>query len=603
MNDQNTADQARSIAEKNGLPVEEFEEKKSVATQLVELAEDMYDVFIGDDGEPYAVVLDGPPVALALRGREGLRQRLARAFYVKCGKAAAASALADALNILEGKALEEDRKPVALRTARYLDAIVLDLGTADGRQVVCRPEGWTITGKGPVTFRRTALTSALPDPVTGGSLDPLRELLNVSDENFHLAIGWTVFGIVPDQPHPILALFGEQGTGKSNFARMLTQLLDPSPAPLRTAPRDIGDWTVTAAGSWVVTLDNISGIQPWFSDALCRAVTGDGLPKRALYTNSDISVVSFLRPIIMTSIDAGALAGDLAERLVPLELERIPREKRRTEEEVRTAFEEATAGALGALLDLLCKVLTVLPGTRPDELPRMADFTRFLEALDSVTGWTTRKTYEATFADLADQVIESDPFADAVRKFMEGQSQWEGTAAQLLELITPERAPHGWPKSPRAAGGNVKRITPALRTAGIRVDHTRAAGGNRARLIVLTNTNPNGGDGKQPSQPSEPSQRGADLPVVRDGSRDGMGDGRDGWTSTVPGQHEPSRQPSRDDTSADLHELPHGDGRDGRDGENASLLSTRAKTPCAKCGRNQWNALGSPYCLDCREAA
>ena len=38
------------------------------------------------------------------------------------------------------------------------------------------------------------------------------------------------------------------------------ELIDPSPAPTRTAPRDLTDWVVTAQGSWVVGLDNVSVI-------------------------------------------------------------------------------------------------------------------------------------------------------------------------------------------------------------------------------------------------------------------------------------------------------------------------------------------------------
>lgn len=157
------------------------------------------------------------------------------------------------------------------------------------------------------------------------------------------------------------------------------------------------------------------------------------------------------------------------------------------------------------------------------------------------------------------------------------------------------------PKPKPRKVGNVKRITPALRTAGIRVDHTRAAGGNRARLIILTNTN--GGDGNQPSQPSEPSRQGADLRVLRDGTRDGNATGRDGWAPTVPGDTQPSRRSSHLQGSVDLQESPPRDGGDGGDGEIPSPPADRPKTPCTRCSRLQWNALGSPLCGACRDAA
>jgi len=38
-------------------------------------------------------------------------------------------------------------------------------------------------------------------------------------------------------PYPLLALFGEHGTAKSSFGRILPALLDPNSAPLRALPR------------------------------------------------------------------------------------------------------------------------------------------------------------------------------------------------------------------------------------------------------------------------------------------------------------------------------------------------------------------------------
>jgi hypothetical protein len=548
------------VADDGRPDAEEGKPRRSVAARLVDLAQARYAVFLGEDGEPYAVEHDGPGVAWPLRGREGLRQRLARGFFAATGSVPSAAALADALNVLEGQALERERRPVALRTAAHGRAVVLDLGTADGRQVIVRPGAWSVVERGPVIFRRTALTSPLPVPVPGGSLTPLRELLNVSEAGFRLAVGWLVFSLVPDRPHPVLALFGEQGTGKSHVARTLTQLVDPSPAPLRTAPREVGDWAVTAAASWVVALDNVSTIAPWFSDALCRAVTGDGLARRALYTNSDVAVVSFLRPVVLTSIDAGALRGDLAERLAPLELERIPPGARRTEHVMRAEFERSAPGILGALLDLLAHTLAALPDVEPGPLPRMADFARFLSALDRVTGWTTRATYEATFADVARQVIESDPFAAAVARFMDSRPSWSGTAGQLLDALTPDKPPRGWPRTPRGAAGALMRAAPALSGVGVVVGRDRATDHTRARLLTLTTTD--GGEPREPSAPSEPSTPAADQDQRAD-------DTPDGRTVTNPPTVQPSGQPSDTHTPRDVGKHGRPDGADGSDGPPA----------------------------------
>jgi hypothetical protein len=544
-------------------PTEGDRQKKSVTTRIVGLAERDYRVLLGEDGTAYAVAFDGPNLALPLRGRDGLRQRLARLYYTETGTAASGAALTDALAVLEGAAAEEDREPVALRLARHRDAIVLDLGSADGRCVIVEPgRPWRLSDRSPILFRRTALTGEIAVPVYGGEAEDLGELVNADRRTVRLIIGWLVAALIPEIPHPILGVFGEQGTAKTTLLRLLATLIDPSPAPTRTTPRDLGQWAVTASASWLVALDNISAIPDWLSDAMCRAVTGDGLISRALYSDADVAVLTFRRVLAMTSIDAGALRGDLGDRLLPAELERIAPRARRTDAEIAAEFALAAPRLLGALLDLLAGVLARLPEVCPTELPRMADFARVLHALDIVTGWDTAADYARTATDVAEQVLESDPFATAVRALVPAGHCWSGTAAELLDKVTPEQPPRGWPKSPRGVAGAISRITPALRAVGITVEHGRVAGGKRARVLTLSGPPSDG----NPEGPSQPSQGTFDLLGRRDGQGDGWAiTGRFGGTvGTVA--REPSPQPSHLSHLPDLREQQAGDSWDSRDG-------------------------------------
>jgi hypothetical protein len=471
----------------------------SQASRLVALAVGTYNLVQGEDGRCYAVDRDGPNIALPLRGRDGLRQRLARAFYASTGVAAGGSALADALTVIEGMAADSPTVPVGLRVARRPSgSVVLDLGDPTGRAVVISPGGWRLEPMSPVLFRRTTLTSALPLPTAPGTGDlaAFRELLNVDDAGFRLIVGWLVAALIPDIPHPILALLGEQGTAKSTAASFSVRLIDPSPAPLRTPPKDVRAWSVTATASWTVALDNVSTIAQWFSDTLCKAVTGDGIVDRALYTDDDVTVLSFRRVIALTSIDAGSLAGDLAERMIPVELQVIPPENRRPEAEVEAAFRAAAPTTLAALLDLAAAVLAALPDVHVAQLPRMADFARLLAALDDVTGWDTLPTYLAATADTNHAVIDADPFAVAVMTLVEGQAVgWEGTPAELLEAIAPDHPVKKWPATPRAASGALARIAPALRASGVQVVQGKS---NGRRYIRLTPMPPPPDDRREP---------------------------------------------------------------------------------------------------------
>jgi hypothetical protein len=338
----------------------------------------------------------------------------------------------------------------------------------------------------PILFRRTELTSPLPAPDTGGRIEDLRRIVNVTEADLPLFVGW-LLAVLFDIPRPILFLTGEQGTGKSTAAKNTAQLVDPSPAPLRAGPRDIEGWIVAAAGSQVVALDNVSTIAEWLSDALCRASTGEGLVKRALYTDSALSVIAIRRAVILTSIDAGALKGDLGDRLVPVELERITDNRRRTEEELAAEFAQLQPRLLGALCQLAADVLEVLPAVSVARLPRMADFGRILAALEHVTGWHSLDDYRTACQQVAADVVAGGPLASALIEFTVARMTWTGTATELLDMLNPYR-PDGarWPKTARTLSGALTRLAPALRTQGVRLTRERSIDHASKRYLTLS---------------------------------------------------------------------------------------------------------------------
>lgn len=474
----------------------ENKEKKgpSQASQLVKLARARFDLFMSDDGRPYAVKVDGPNIALPLRGKAGLRSMLARIYTdEQNGNVPSQSALSDAMTVLEGVAQSADPRVPHLRVARDGNRIVIDLGTTDGRCVIVGPDGWERCAKSPVLFRRSGAMKALPEPVRDGDgLAKLWGLLNLKEDGARLLTAWLIAAFIPDLPHPILTFRGEQGTGKSYSAKMVIGLVDPSGAPKRTAPRDMKSWATQAFNSWALCLDNVSYIPDWLSDALCRAVTGDGIVDRALYTDDDVVVLEFRRVLALTTIDAGALAGDLAERLVTIELSLISDDNRREEAELDQAFADAHAAILASLFDLLSLVLKALPDVTLTERPRMADFARVLAAVDQAKDWNALETYKAGARDAVADVLDSEPFAQAVVALVdkagpEGQCL---TAQQILDQVpTPEKLPKKWPKDATRAGGQLKRLAPALRTIGIDVDDSkRGPKPKKQRLYQLTAT-------------------------------------------------------------------------------------------------------------------
>ncbi len=467
--------------------------RETVATALVDLVRRRYRLGLSVEDAPFAVPHTGPRVVRPLRGGKGsLRAALAAAYYADAGRVAPQQALAEALQTVEGIAQELDPEPLHLRVAEHDGVLHLDLGDPTGRAVVLSATGWQVVEQPAVLFRRTALTGALPTPQLAGDLAELWTLLNVTPADRPLVLAWLVAALLPDVPHPVLALRGEQGSGKSSASRILAALLDPSPAQTRKPPRDVDSWVTAAAGSWVVALDNVSTVAEWWSDALCRAVTGDGDVRRQLYSDADLTVFSFRRVVLLNGVDLGAVRDDLAERLLTVELARIGERGRRLDADLAAQWQQAHPRILGALLDLAAQVLAALPTLQLPGLPRMADFARVLAAVDVVLGTDALVAYIGQAGEQAADA--ADPVLAAVTRTI--TAAWEGPAAELLDLIAPNvehsRQPKGWPKDSRALTALLRRRGPSLRRLGWTIEDLGRGG--KACVVRFRLVPPDGTD-------------------------------------------------------------------------------------------------------------
>lgn len=463
----------------------------SQAVELVKMAGEKYRIIKSTEGKIYAVEHARPGIALDLRGgKEGLRQRLSSAYYDEKKKVPAQSALTDMLNVLEGQAMRSEAHEVYLRFGAVRGSVFIDLGTPEGAAIEVRANAWTVHEHAPVFFRRNPLLLPIPAPDRGGNLDGLRDLLNVDESGFRLLVGWLVAACLPNIPRPILALFGQQGTAKTTALTTLRTLIDPSAAPVQALPTTPEDWAVMGYQAPIVALDNVSRLSPWLQDALCRAVTGDGVIRRERYSDEQVSVLYFKRAIAMTSIDPGSLQGDVADRLLTVELEAISEGSRITEAEVQQRLAQIRPSSLGAICDLLAEVLAALPNIKIDAKPRMADFANVLAAIDQITGWNTLADYLASRTETAFTVVDGSAFASAVRDLVvQFNGSWAGTSQDLLDAVSPDRPPRNWPKTARGASGELKRITPALKLIGLTVAERKREAGTGRRGIVITQEN------------------------------------------------------------------------------------------------------------------
>ena len=186
-------------------------------------------------------------------------------FYAKEGMVPMDRNIADALNVLQGRALYEGReKSVEVRIAGHQGELYVDLANDRWETIEITTSGWRVISDSPVRFRRTHGMLALPTAARGGNLSELRKFVNVgSDEQFLMMVGWLLASLRPNSPYPVLVLEGNQGSAKSTASKFLRSLVDPNTASVRSTPRSERDLIVAASDSWFKALEKYSEVPPW----------------------------------------------------------------------------------------------------------------------------------------------------------------------------------------------------------------------------------------------------------------------------------------------------------------------------------------------------
>jgi putative DNA primase/helicase len=317
----------------------------------------------------------------------------------------------------------------------------------------------------------------------------LTKYVNVAPDELVLVYVWIIAVFWPSGPYLLLVLIAEQGSGKSTLVRALRRLIDPNKSPFQTLPRDEEALALSAKNRWLVALDNLSNIQPWLSDALCRLSTGGGLNKRKLWTDGDEVIFDVQRPVILNGIADLASRPDLADRALVLRLPRIAEKQRKPEAEFWNAFEQDLPYILGAVFDVICGVLERIDDVKLEELPRMADFARLGVAAEPdlpVPPKAFLDAYLGNRAGLTQAAIEDDAFIGEVAAIARNSGYWEGTATELRNLVLylwgqDEASDGRVPSSPNAVSSRLRQFLPALRAEGVEVvlDHREPGTGRR----------------------------------------------------------------------------------------------------------------------------
>lgn len=512
---------------------EKKKKKKSTADALVGLVPED-GLFHSPEGNAFCDLgVEGHRETLPVRSKD-FRDWLSYQFYQKYERVPAGQALKDALTTIAGKAqFKGPCRDVAVRIAGIGDHyIYIDLGSPDWSVIEVDNEGWRIRPSSPVRFWRPRGLLELPRPQGPGSVESLKDLLNLdSIDTFKLIIGYLLCAIRPKGPYPVLVFTGEQGTGKSGAARTIRRIIDPNVADLRTTARNEQDLVIAARNGLIIALDNLSVVKDWLSDALCRLATGGGFGTRELYSDTDEILINVMRPIIVNGIEDVCVRGDLADRSIRVELPVIPSNKRITEAALNCRFNDARPGILAGLLDAASSGLRHVDDVTLPKLPRMADAAIWWCACERSGALPWREggildAFTGSRASIVADFMEHDPVSCEVSKLIMGRGAFSGSVAELLKVLNGQRGGDQdrrfWPATARGLSGKLKRAAPFLRESGIEI--IRPARTGKSRPIKIIECENIRFSSSQPSpSPSENKKIQENNGLSDDGINDGTG--------------------------------------------------------------------------------
>jgi len=497
------------------------------------------ELFRDDEGEACAVVREGDHQEVWPLGSREFDGKLNLWFYNEHRRGVKKEVRSDVIATLEAEASLGDKRDLSLLCSLGEagdPAIFLDLLTPDWKGAVIRPDGITVAPL-PPKFRRPPHLGPLWNPEVPFQGEP-REVITdflrkaipePEDPRTCDLLAPVLPALLLPIPRPILAFLGGHGSSKSFAQRMIIRALLRKEAP-RPRTLDPEDMALTARDYPILFLDNLGKVSEDLARFLAVAITGEAVAGRERYTDKGTVQYEFRRAVLLNGITPNILAyPDVADRTLEIKLKRVPEEKRKPEGDLEGELGPLLPRVFSASLEALRRALGHLREARADlegSLPRMADFAVWGEAIARGLGyaphewfnlyreWVGEETEEAVEAsalgrgllalgeslaarpdlrEMAPREVEAEVARrkGGVEYLLGGKPAWAGTTRDLLEKIVGalggdpgEAEREGLPRTPQAAGAQLRILQSSLQDMGVEVTFLRS-GRKRTRLVLI----------------------------------------------------------------------------------------------------------------------
>jgi energy-coupling factor transporter ATP-binding protein EcfA2 len=485
-------------------------EKVSVASEIVKRSLELYDFFTDQHGTAF-VWLKEPARAIPLRGRE-FKSIVSRTMYFETGKAPSSDAINSAFNILEAEALDGSEYPLEVRIAKTNGALQVDVCDPMGQILEIDREAHRFRPSPFPIFRRYLHMKMIEQMDSMGTVNDLSDLIDFfrlkEPRDNILLIGWLGHGFIADTPHAILLLTGPQGSAKSSLTKALKRIVDPSSLLLLSAKSNQNEFVQLLNHNYLVPLDNLQTLKYWQLDVLCRASTGEGFQRRALYTDDEDITFSYKRVVAINAVSLPGWRGDFLDRVLLVEMVRISPKQRLPEVEVEKYLAAQIPKALGALVPALSRALKlhdkVCEELKTTGLPRMADFAVWGEAICRALGFDSLAFFDRYVEKIRETnsiALENDALAALILRLVrdsEGaqyrneRGEVEGTPTAILEALKEINEKlhlaheKDLPRNPQSFSRALNHLETGLTDEGFRVIRSKSSNKDSQRIITIT---------------------------------------------------------------------------------------------------------------------
>lgn len=519
---------AKKFVAKNKKPDSHASEaNKDESYFLIRIEERYLSIFYDQLNKLYVIIRISDHIECIPIENKRFKFLLRKEFFEITGKSIPDERLERLINLIVAQKLFDENTTqidLQLRVAKKDDVFYYDLTNPNWEIVRITSEGWEVIKNNETPLFKRYERNSIPQVYPLKDKDNERyfreflKLFNVRNEKDLLLLSvYLVSAFIPEIQKPMLLISGNGGGAKTTTFTLLKNIIDPSSIDLLSFSPNKEDLIQSLEHHYVNYFDNVSYISAAVSDILCRAVTGSGNSKRELYTTDEDFIYKYKRTIGINGINIVTTRQDLLDRSLTLKVDRIPENKRRTEQEIKEQFDRLRPYVMGYIFDVLVKFQRYLkehPNEKLlEELPRMADFAQYGEIISRCLEY---KDYEFINAyreniDLQnEELIELHPVAEAVILLMEEKNSWMKTPSLLnkeladimCQVDTAILKSKYWPKAPNQLTRQLNELAPILLKKNIEVT-TGIKDSFGKRCIRLTKFKGKGLDNKSTSLPSD----------------------------------------------------------------------------------------------------